>query len=143
MPSYRLPNFNLVCNMWDFTAAPAYADPRWTNFPVQKYVNPKWASEYSAGGAEDFLSPIILRFPRVDPFDNTWPQWEPAYFEVPAGSTTYYRVRQCEIMHEGFPNEYAICICQQSHEDGGWVLSKTATEDFPPGTFIYMGWIPE
>lgn len=114
MPTYTLPNFNLLCNMNICNRDFSSGVPDYIGFPVQKYVNsrdmnaingfPPWFAEWYRYG----LMQIALRFPRIAPFNTAHPYWNIGMFEVPGGSSQFYRTLQNEVMHEGFPNEYAL-----------------------------------
>jgi len=121
--AFRLPDFNLVANLWTCsgTAVPADGPADYSNIPVQKYVASRAAWPVSPAWANGFFlqyhPPVQLRFPRVAPFDTAWNTWPVTAAEVPAGSGQYYRTFWQEVQHEGFVNEYALLIAVQCNDE--------------------------
>lgn len=123
MPSYTLPNFNLLANLWtcDGTIKPSSGSPDVVNVPVQKYISSRQGVPLSLPADIEWFVPrtpmIQLRFPRSGSFSGTWTSWKVVCSEVPAGSGQYYRTLHQEVQHEGFPNEYALLTVTQCSED--------------------------
>lgn len=121
--AYRPPDYNLLANLWTCsgTSVPGDGPPDWTNVPVQKYIASRSAWPVSPPWANGFFlqyhPPVQLRFPRVPPFDETWPMWPVSAIECPAGSGQYYRAFWYDIQHEGFPNEYALVVAVQCNDE--------------------------
>lgn len=86
---------------------------------------------------KEWQPPIQLRFPRTHlAFTGLARSWSHTIFEVPMDSGAFYRIIWCEVQHEGFTNEYALCLVTQCDEEG-LALS-------PPGsTSIDTGVSPE
>jgi len=121
--SYRLPTFNLTCDAWQCGSTPLDGPPAYTSLPCQKYVSsrpqtdttPAWQDDYDL----EWVPAVILRFPRtVLPYDQVRVSWDAGMFECPPGSESYYRCSWQEIVHEGFPNEYAAVLVTQCMASG-------------------------
>lgn len=115
--AYTPPQFNLFASIWE-CRVPDDGDPDWTNVPVQKYIFSRLAFDVSpqtfSGWWEAWQPPIALRFPRNHAAFLGNPQaWPHVAFEVPEGSGQFYRTSWREVMHQGFPNEYAIILVIQ------------------------------
>lgn len=125
--SYRLPNFNLLCNIWLCNNVPSGGGADESFVPVQKYILSRPGTEIamnSGSGANWWLSwppPIVLRFARDGVYSGGRQTWQGSFFEVPMGSGQYYRTFWHEVQHEGFPNEYAMVIVSQCDENGATI----------------------
>jgi len=120
MPTYTLPDFNLLASLWLTTHNPGSDPADYEDVPCQKYVNsrpqqditPRW--DASAGTWIEWCPIIALRFPRgVTAFAGSWLGWQVGLVRVPQDVSQVYRVRMGEVIHEGFPNEYVQLICDQ------------------------------
>jgi len=133
---YRLPTFNLTADAWQCANGPNDGPPGYTDLPCQKYVSsrpqtditPPWQMDYDL----EWVPAVILRFPMdVAPFSGPRPSWDCGMFECPPGSGCFYRTSWQEIMHEGFPNQYAAVVVTQCMRTGeAW---RT------PGTYLPTG----
>lgn len=135
--AYTLPTFNLKAAIWQGTHTP-FADPAdLTDMDCQKYYASRNATDVSPPSFnkswELWHPPVDIRFPRdVGIFTNAWPTWDVSILEVPEGSGQYYRTCFQEIVHEGFPNEYALVRCAQCDIEGKAIQ--------PSGTNIPSGY---
>jgi len=126
---YDVPDFNLDADLWTGTQLPSTHAPTHAGFPCQKFVTsrvvsgvePRWQPGLTTN-PQIFFSlytpPIVLRFPRTGPWAGPWSGWLVGVIECPSGSLQYYLLRWGEVMHEGFPNEYAAALCEQCRDDG-------------------------
>jgi hypothetical protein len=106
------------------------------NIPVQKYVYNKPMTDttppFDSDWWEHYTPPIGIRMSRANSIClGPAVTWSAVIFEVPAGSGSYYRVFWREIMHEGFPNEYAVFLTTQCDQDGNAIP--------PPGVSFSAG----
>lgn len=121
---FNEPQYPLLASLWrcDGSINPNAGPPDYTSIPCEKYINPRTNLDctppFEAGFWHFWCPPVVLRFPMGDPFFPTWPQWKISYTEVPEGSGQFYRTFFRDIMHEGFPNQYAMLIAVQCDGDG-------------------------
>jgi hypothetical protein len=121
--AFRLPNFNLLADAWSCSTTPFADAPTWTDLSCQKYIpnrmvhatTPPYQGQYWV----EWFPPTVMRMDRTQsPFDVPWVGWQVGILEVPKGSGQYYRVTMSDIIHEGFPNEYAILVTTQCDLEG-------------------------
>lgn len=118
MASYTPPVFNLICDVWIDGAYPAVsAFPDYTSVPCQKYIPSRIFLDVTPGQWDLWVPPVVVRVPGSAPGVGDAPITNWGVIECPSGSTHFYRVRWCERMHEGFPNEYVILVCEQVQAD--------------------------
>lgn len=137
MRTYTAPIFNLLSNLWfcDGNITPSQGSADAANIPCQKYYSPHLSEFNQRKPFDNFYNNFVpwatLRFPRDPIFLDVWYNWKVVVTEVPAGSGQYYRTGFCEVMHEGFPNEYAILLACQCNDDGFMIP--------PPGGSVPFG----
>lgn len=102
----RLPDFNLVCNIWrppDVVTDP----PTFTNVPCQLYIYSRTSTDIKPGAFDTYNPTIMLRVPK-----GTDLQVDDVV-EAAAGDGWLYTVRFTDRMHRGFANEYFMGIMEQ------------------------------
>lgn len=112
---FRLPTFNLVCNLGSSDSLffpgdfPPPAVWRLVNQPCQlaygRRINSANGGGYTTGGTPGFHSYLLLP-PLTDVRGVQDVTGLPDQVEVPAGSGRYYTVAWVEDIGKGFPNEH-------------------------------------
>lgn len=126
MPTYTVPDFNLLADLWFGTATPGADAPDVEDQECQLYIPSRGLLDIEPGTQLFWVPPIYLRMPIANLINWT----SLTVVEVVPGSQRYYRARWKEIMHEGFPNEYLMCIVEQCDEDGVPILRDV--QPYPP-----------
>jgi len=117
--AYTLPQFNVLCDIWDAGNVPVDDDPDYENVTVQFYVYSRVSFDVQPCELELYQPPIQIRMPVA-----VVAIWETGQvFEVPAESGRYYRARFKEKLHLGFPNEYLVAYVVQC-DDRGVALAR-------------------
>jgi len=102
----RLPDFNIVCNIWRPPDVPT-DPPTFADVPCQLYIYSRTSTDIKPGAYDQFQPTIMLRVPvgtdvQVDDV-----------VEAAAGDGWLYTVRFTDRMHRGFANEYFMGILEQ------------------------------
>lgn len=139
MPTYTLPQFNLLADIWLTDTAPDAFPAAFTNFPCQKYINRGVPTNWSVGVWANGVYFVELRFPLDEPFDPTlMHDWQLGYVLVPNSGSTFYRVHDWNIRHEGFDNAYACVSAHKCDETGFPLLPKSATQIAYAGNVLHQ-----
>jgi hypothetical protein len=112
--AYTVPQFNLLCDIWNAGHVPSVDDPDAENVPCQFYLYSRGTFDVQPCELELYTPTIWIRLPIGETANFVSGQ----VFECPAESGRYYRARFKERMHQGFPNEYLIVVVVQCTEDG-------------------------
>jgi hypothetical protein len=112
--AYSLPQFNLLCRVWNSGNNPALGAHDVEDQPCQFYLYSRGVFDVQPCDLELYQPPIYLRFP----VEAAVVVSEGQVFEVPKESGRYFRARFKEVMHYGFPNEYLIAIVVQCNAEG-------------------------
>lgn len=115
---FNLPTFNLSANVWTGTNLPSGGPFDVGGVACQLYVNTRGLLDITPAAWDTWVPPVWIRVPIAD-FDVSYSIWE-----IPAGTTRYYRVRWRQRVHEGFPNEYGAYLAEQCLDDGTPVLPE-------------------
>jgi len=129
--AYSLPNFNLdlVISVQPQTS-PNNVSTWYGPYDCQKYILSRQQPGVTAftwwWGQLTPIFRVNLTQMAVD-FGLDYAGWGLAYLECPVGSFHYYRIFSWEIMHQGFPNEYAAISAEMCDPDGFPVQPNSAT----------------
>lgn len=112
--AYTVPQFNLLCDIWNAGHVPSVDDPDAENVPCQFYLYSRGTFDVQPCELELYTPPIWIRLPVAETANFTSGQ----VFECPAESGRYYRARFKERMHQGFTNEYLVVVVVQCNSHG-------------------------
>jgi len=132
MPTYTLPQFNLLVDLWVTNLSPdamSYV-PTYTNVPAQRYIQRIIVGSYGIGFWTNglFVSEWRMAY-SGGPFDgaNLVDIATLGYISLTSDNGVFWRIHDCEIRHHGFPNEYLAFIGTKCDATGFPFLSATAT----------------
>jgi hypothetical protein len=106
--AFRIPQFNLSCNIWHNPTIPPMGLPDLPNVPCQLTVDGHLIGTF-AGGFLPILMPLIKVQAGTDVRMAGMTGGGDA-IECPAGSARYYHVWTVEDVAKGFPNEYRLAL---------------------------------
>jgi hypothetical protein len=112
--AYTVPQFNLLCDIWNAGHVPSVDDPDAENVPCQFYLYSRGTFDVQPCELELYTPPIWIRMPIAEEALFVSGQ----VFECPAESGRYYRARFKERMHQGFANQYLIVVVVQCNDAG-------------------------
>ena len=107
MPTYTIPNFNVVANIWRAGGGPP--GPPDVTTDAQLYTFSRASVDVTEADPGTYQPAVYLRVPRGTDLRQT------DIAEVVAGSGYTYTVRWVERVHLGFPNEYLEGLLQQDN----------------------------
>ena len=102
---FSLPSFNLTVNMFMGAAVPDWATPDFENVPAQCYLGSRAYLDITPLDPTSWVPPIFWRVP-VDNYSGL------VMWIEEVTRTTYYKVRWCHIVHQGFANQYGMYLCE-------------------------------
>ncbi|MBA0087220.1 MAG: hypothetical protein HRJ53_19730 [Acidobacteria bacterium Pan2503] len=107
--AFKIPTFNLTCNVWRNALAPApYATPDLAlpcNLtPGKRVFTPLSATVFA------FRYPMELLLPVGSDVRAMWNGANQDLIEVPAGSKRFYSVLWVDDVAKGFANEYRVAV---------------------------------
>lgn len=102
----RLPDFNLVCNIWRLPDAPP-GPATFTNIACQLYIYSRTSTDIKPTVNDTFQPTIMLRVPMGTDLLVA------DVVEAAAGDGWFYTVRFTDRMHRGFANEYFMGVLEQ------------------------------
>jgi hypothetical protein len=107
--AFRIPTFNLLCNVWTNSAIPPPGAPRLANLPCQ--ITPdKVVVTGVSGGPIKFV--MLIKVSARTDLRGTVQSTGTDLIELPAGSGVYYTVYSVSDVARGFPNEYRQAAAQ-------------------------------
>ncbi len=127
--AYRVPVFNVVCDLWYAGRFPNTDLPDIDDQECQFYVTSRGPFDVNISDQRLYSPPIYLRLPLAA--IAIWVQAQ--IVECPPGTGRYFSARWKERMHLGFPNEYLVIVLGQCASDGTPILRDV--EDVTPPPF--------
>jgi hypothetical protein len=116
--AFRLPTFNLTCNIWRASAGqPPSGAPVVT---VQCQLRPTRRSIYRTVSAGPFQLVEEILMPKLTDVRSLAGAGSSDTIECPAGSGRFYGVLGVDDVAKGFPNEYRWALVVQAGYAGGW-----------------------
>jgi hypothetical protein len=113
--AFTVPDFNITCNLWSFTAPPPAA-PRAAAVPCNLAFGRRVQPSASAGGGQAQL--LLPAFTDVrDIFNGPGNQ---DIVEAPAGSGRFYVVDFVDDIGKGFANEHRVAVMAKTRLYGNW-----------------------
>lgn len=107
--AYRLPIFNLSCDIWNAPADPLTDPPSVSNVPCQLYANKIVATDFTHSNPSLWFVAQTIRLPAgTDVRFDTTGAAVLTKIECPRGSSVFYEVHQVADFHKGFLNEYRV-----------------------------------
>jgi hypothetical protein len=132
---FTVPVFNLLYDGWDAGNTPNASAPIFVAKQCQLYIASKGMMDIEPGELTFWVPPIYARIPIGD-----LTEWLSLWIlECPQASGRFYRVRWKEKMHQGFSNEYLVCIVDQCDGDGVPILRDVYNSAGGiPGAYVFM-----
>lgn len=124
---FKLPDFNLLCNIWPVHDAPGEGPAMYQDVPCQLHLNSRTPVAQEYGTYWAWNPTIFLRMPLE--YLLAWTQ--AGIIEISSGDPDYYIPRMKERMHRGFPNEYLVIMCDQSNAAGTPEAKNVVYPPFP------------
>lgn len=124
--AFRLPTFNLTCNIWQNVGAPLTmpppGPPTFPGVPCQLRV--VWtAYVVNATGSAFWRMLLLPALTDIRPAHAGGGQADAV--ECPAGSGRFYNVLSVEDQHKGFPNEYRFAVLNTNPNRAGYWPTPT------------------
>ena len=120
---FSVPDFNLELDAWYGTRVPGSGAPDITEIPAQLYITSRGQAEVTAENRRILVLPIYVRIPLTNIL--SWRQAN--VVEIPAQTGRYYIARWKTHVHEGFPNEYLLIMCEQCDQAGSPIARDVPT----------------
>ena len=116
--SFTPPVFNVSADFWTPPNDPATGGPD-ASGNAQLYINSRGLLDLYPGDPDSWIPPIWLRRSFTDQ-DSVYALGVGYIIEIPGLTTQalYYKVRWWDFVHLGFPNAYAVFLCEQCMDDG-------------------------
>lgn len=114
---FTVPNFNLVCNIYDNGSPPPVGPPRLSspcNLAYGRRVAIAWASSVVTSPWMTLLLPVLTD---IRASQGSSPQ---DWVEVPAGSGRTYLVEGVDDVGKGFPNEHRFALIVAAYASVPW-----------------------
>jgi len=111
---YALPQFNLLCDIWESPNVPLTGPVAFENVAVQFYVPSRGMLDIEPGQQTIWVPPIYLRFSLDDVA-----KWQTGWiFYIQTLNPGFYIARWKERVHHGFTNEYLTVLVEQCDNEG-------------------------